>query len=73
MTPATGVTVLVPAAGSGERMGLGPKALLELNGRPVLEWVVRKAMAIAVEVIVACPPGVNPALAAGCTAARTSS
>lgn len=66
MTPAADVTVLVPAAGGGERMGLGPKALLELNGRPVLEWVVRKAMAIAGDVIVACPPGTSPVLAADC-------
>ena len=66
MTRAADVTVLVPAAGSGERMGLGPKALLELNGRPVLEWVVRKAMAIARDVIVACPPGTSPILAADC-------
>lgn len=60
------VTVLVPAAGSGERMGLGPKALLQLNGRPVAEWVVRKAMRIADEVIVACPPGSHPALHPDC-------
>jgi 2-C-methyl-D-erythritol 4-phosphate cytidylyltransferase len=64
--PASDVTVLVPAAGSGERMGFGPKALLELNGRPVVEWVVRKAMAIAGEVIVACPPGAQPVLGADC-------
>jgi 2-C-methyl-D-erythritol 4-phosphate cytidylyltransferase len=65
MTAAPDVTVLVPAAGSGERLGLGPKALLELNGRPVVEWVVRKAVAMAGEVIVACPPGAQPALSAG--------
>ena len=62
MTTPSDVTVLVPAAGSGERLGLGPKALLELNGRPVVEWVVRKAAALAGEVIVACPPGAHPAL-----------
>jgi 2-C-methyl-D-erythritol 4-phosphate cytidylyltransferase len=66
MTQIADVTVLVPAAGSGERLGLAPKALLELQGRPVLEWVVRKAMRIAAEVIVACPPGVHPVLPAQC-------
>ena len=65
MSEAPDVTVLVPAAGSGERLGLGPKALLELNGRPVVEWVVRKAAALAGEVIVACPPGAHPALDPG--------
>lgn len=60
------VTVLVPAAGIGERMGLGPKALLPLQGRPVVEWVVLKAMRIADEVIVACPPGAFPVLHEAC-------
>ncbi len=67
MTPAAAdVTVLVPAAGSGERMGHGPKALLDVNGRPLVEWVVRKAMAIADQVIVACPPGAKPQLDPAC-------
>lgn len=66
MTQAADVTVLVPAAGNGERMGLGPKALLDLQGRPLLEWVVRKAMRLAGEVIAACPPGAHPTLSADC-------
>lgn len=67
MTPAAAdVSVLVPAAGSGERMGHGPKALLDLNGRPLVEWVVRKAMTIADQVIVACPPGAKPQLDPAC-------
>ena len=66
-TPLRGdVTVLIPAAGTGERMGMGPKALLPLDGRPVLEWVVRKAMRLADEVIVACPAGADPQLDATC-------
>ena len=60
------VTVLVPAAGSGARLGLGPKALIELNGRLVVEWVVRKSMQLAGEVIVACPPGAQVILAGDC-------
>lgn len=51
------VTVLVPAAGSGERLGRGPKALLPLAGRPLVEWVAAKAMQLAGEVVVACAPG----------------
>lgn len=66
MTAAADVTVLVPAAGSGERLGLGPKALLELNGRTLVEWVVRKSMQIADEVIVACPPGAEVAVSDDC-------
>ncbi|MFS8138622.1 MAG: IspD/TarI family cytidylyltransferase, partial [Thermomonas sp.] len=55
------VSVLIPAAGSGDRLGLGPKAFVPLAGRPVVEWVIRKALRLAGEVIVACPPGA-PAL-----------
>lgn len=60
------ISVLVPAAGSGERLGLGPKALLPLDGRMMLEWVVRKAMRLADEVIVACPVGADPVLDPDC-------
>lgn len=52
------VSVLIPAAGVGERLGLGPKATLPLAGRPVIEWVVAKARQVGSEVIVACAPGV---------------
>jgi 2-C-methyl-D-erythritol 4-phosphate cytidylyltransferase len=51
------VSVLVPAAGSGERLARGPKAMLPLGGRPVVEWVADKARQLGVEVIVACAPG----------------
>lgn len=51
------VSVLIPAAGSGERLGLGPKALLPLAGRPVIAWVVDKARQLGAEVLVACAPG----------------
>ena len=30
------VSALVPAAGAGTRLGLGPKALLAIAGKPVL-------------------------------------
>lgn len=51
------VSVLIPAAGRGERLGLGPKALLPLHGRPVIEWLADKARAAGAEVLVACAPG----------------
>jgi 2-C-methyl-D-erythritol 4-phosphate cytidylyltransferase len=57
---APSATALVAAAGSGERLGCeGPKALVELAGRPMLEWSLR-AFAAAAEVsaaVVAAPPG----------------
>jgi 2-C-methyl-D-erythritol 4-phosphate cytidylyltransferase len=52
---------LIVAAGRGERLGMGgPKALVELAGRPLLEWSVRALRAVAeVErIVVALPAGV---------------
>lgn len=51
------VSVLIPAAGNGERLGRGPKALLPLHGRPVVDWVVDKALQLGAEVLVACAEG----------------
>ncbi|MEJ8835674.1 IspD/TarI family cytidylyltransferase [Ramlibacter sp. AN1133] len=66
------VSVLVPAAGLGERLGLGPKALLPLAGRPVVDWVVDKARQLGAEVIVACAPGMQaPAGARGVAGGAT--
>lgn len=40
ITPGS-VAVLIPAAGSGERMGAGcPKALLPVNGQPLFRWAI---------------------------------
>jgi len=51
---------VIAAAGSGQRLGAGgPKAFVELAGRPLLEWTLdalRGADSIA-EVIVAAPSG----------------
>jgi 2-C-methyl-D-erythritol 4-phosphate cytidylyltransferase len=51
---------VIAAAGSGERLGAGgPKAFVEIGGRPMLEWSLdafRAANAIE-EVVVAAPPG----------------
>ena len=52
-------TAVIPAAGAGQRLGAdGPKALVEVAGRPMLEWSLR-AFAAAPEVgeaIVAAHP-----------------
>ena len=57
---APSATALIPAAGSGERLGgEGPKALVEVAGRPMLEWSLR-AFAASADVgvaVVAVPPG----------------
>lgn len=47
------VSFLIPAAGTGERLGMGPKGLLELQGRPLLCWLADKALQVAGEVLVA--------------------
>lgn len=55
---AADVSVLIPAAGNGERLGRGPKALIPLAGRPVVDWVADKGRQLGAEVIVACARGV---------------
>jgi 2-C-methyl-D-erythritol 4-phosphate cytidylyltransferase len=57
---------VIAAAGSGQRLGAGgPKAFVELAGRPMLEWSLdafRAAGTIA-EIVVAAPPGQDDAVA----------
>jgi 2-C-methyl-D-erythritol 4-phosphate cytidylyltransferase len=53
---------LIVAAGSGERLGMdGPKALVELAGRTLLEWSVGALRAVpAIEqIVVALPAGAD--------------
>ncbi len=60
------VSLLVPAAGRGERLGLGvPKALVRVRGRTLLEWTLARFPPVD-EVLVALPPGAKapPGLAA---------
>jgi 2-C-methyl-D-erythritol 4-phosphate cytidylyltransferase len=56
---------VIAAAGSGQRLGAGgPKAFVELAGRPMLDWSLdafRAADTIA-EIVVAAPPGQEDAL-----------
>ena len=55
--PRDDVTVLIPAAGQGLRLGQGAKATVSLHGRPLVDWVVDKAKQVGTEVLVACAPG----------------
>jgi 2-C-methyl-D-erythritol 4-phosphate cytidylyltransferase len=74
MNPGTaplGVTAVIAAAGSGERLGAGgPKAFVPLAGRPMVEWSLDAFRAAGVAaIVVACPPEV----ASGATPAELSS
>jgi 2-C-methyl-D-erythritol 4-phosphate cytidylyltransferase len=57
------VTVaLILAAGRGERLGAGtPKALVELGGRPLLQWSVDALRGVRSieQIVVALPPGAS--------------
>ncbi len=59
---------LIVAAGSGERLGAGrPKALVELAGRPMLDWSLQALAALPEieQVIVALPVGAGLAEVSG--------
>jgi 2-C-methyl-D-erythritol 4-phosphate cytidylyltransferase len=54
---------LILAAGSGERLGLGrPKALVELAGRPLVQWSIEALSEVdGIErIVLALPPGTRP-------------
>ena len=52
------VALLIPAAGSGERFGAPiPKALVQLNGRTLIEHALLNLGPIATQIIVAAPAG----------------
>lgn len=60
MTTGRTATVVIAAAGSGERLGAkGPKALVELAGRPIVAWsILAFARAETVDAaVIAAPPG----------------
>ena len=52
------VVGIVPAGGSGERLGADrPKAFVVCAGRPLIEWSLEVLDAVCDRVIVAAPPG----------------
>ncbi len=64
------VSCLIPAAGAGERLGLGPKAFLEVDGRPLLCWITERALQVADEVLVTVPANLVDAATAMLPACR---
>ena len=50
-------TLLVAAAGHGERLGLGPKAFLRLGDKTLLEWVVEIGSRCVQRIAVVVPAG----------------
>lgn len=58
------IVALIVAAGSGERLGVNrPKALVELAGRPLVQWSIDALAQISriEQIVVAMPPGAHPA------------
>jgi len=52
------VAVIIPAGGSGERLGAKiPKALVQLAGKTLIEHAVANMAPIANQIIVAAPAG----------------
>lgn len=52
-----GNAILIPAAGSGSRLALGPKAWLHINQSALLSCLARKALSVADTVVIAVPKG----------------
>ncbi|WP_407571376.1 2-C-methyl-D-erythritol 4-phosphate cytidylyltransferase [Deinococcus altitudinis] len=53
------MAALIPAAGSGTRLGQGPKAFVQVGGRSLLERSVAALTGHVDEVLVALPAGMN--------------
>ena len=60
------VAALIPAAGGGERLGRGPKALVPLAGRPLLCYALAAFQGSVDEVVVALPAGAEEETLARC-------
>lgn len=50
---------LIPAAGSGTRLGKGPKAAVTVGGRSLLAWAAQALAPHVTEVVVALPDGLE--------------
>ena len=64
--PDPDLAILIPAAGSGKRLGLGPKLWLELGGKSVLACLANKALSVAGTVVIAAPAGATARVSALC-------
>lgn len=53
------IGALIAAAGSGERLGLGPKAFVRVGGTTLLDLCLEGLIGAVSEVVVALPPGVG--------------
>jgi 2-C-methyl-D-erythritol 4-phosphate cytidylyltransferase len=54
------VVGIVPAAGTGERLGgSGPKAFVVCAGRPLLEWSAEVLRSVCDRIVIAVPPGIE--------------
>ncbi len=51
----TNVDAVVPATGEGRRLGLGPKALLKIDGQTMLEHVVKTLEGVVGKIVVGVP------------------
>ena len=51
----TQITALIAAAGSGQRLGLGPKAFVEVGGRTLLELAASTFLRYGAQLVVAVP------------------
>jgi 2-C-methyl-D-erythritol 4-phosphate cytidylyltransferase len=63
-------SILIPAAGAGERLGMGPKALLQLEGKTLIHWVTRVALQYSDDVLVSYPQGYLDTFASICPQCR---
>ncbi|MFC6591862.1 2-C-methyl-D-erythritol 4-phosphate cytidylyltransferase [Deinococcus lacus] len=54
-----GFAAIIPAAGSGTRLGKGPKAAVTVGGRSLLAWAVSALAPHVSEVVVALPAGLE--------------
>lgn len=53
--PAADISALVPAAGQGTRLGLGPKAFVQVDGRSLLAWAVDALSGVVGRILIGVP------------------
>jgi 2-C-methyl-D-erythritol 4-phosphate cytidylyltransferase len=57
LTQLPGSAALIPAAGLGKRLGLGPKCLLRIGERTLLDILLTTLAPLVEKILVAAPPG----------------